>query len=167
MEATRPAGPADRELVAALARDARSDARAKRGGVLLVDEGLRQEPLETTLVTGSPDELVILGTIDDVAVGYALVQVRDLPSGERLGVVEELYVDPEGRGVSVGEAMMDDLVAFCRAAGAVGIDAVALPGDRATKNFFETFGLVARAIVVHRSLGDAPVAPVLPPALPR
>ena len=25
-------------------------------------------------------------------------------------------------------------------------------GDRATKNFFETFGLVARGIVVHRPL---------------
>ena len=27
-----------------------------------------------------------------------------------------------------------------------------LPGMRDSKNFFETFGLVARAIVVHRSL---------------
>ncbi len=159
MESTRPAGPDDRAVLAALARDARADARTKRGGVLLVDEGLRQEPLEATLLTGSPDEHVVLGTIDDTPVGYALVQVRVLPSGDRLGVVEELYVDPEGRDVSVGEAMMDDLVAFCRAAGCVGIDALALPGDRATKNFFETFGLVARAIVVHRSLSDAPVAP--------
>jgi ribosomal protein S18 acetylase RimI-like enzyme len=159
VESTRPAGPDDRGVVAALARDARADARTKRGGVLLVDEGLRQEPLESTLVTGAPDELLVLGTIDDVAVGYALVQVRVLPSGDRLGVVEELYVDPGARDVSVGEVMMDELVAFCREAGCVGIDALALPGDRSTKNFFETFGLVARAIVVHRSLRDAPVAP--------
>lgn len=159
MESIRPAGPDDRDLVAAMARDARADARTKRGGALLVDEGLRQEPLGTTLLTGDPDELVVLGLIDDVPVGYALVHVRDLPSGDRLGVVEELYVDPEARAVSVGEAMMDELVAFCRAAGAVGIDALALPGDRSTKNFFETFGLVARAIIVHRSLGDAPVDP--------
>jgi ribosomal protein S18 acetylase RimI-like enzyme len=159
VESTRPAGPDDRGVVAALARDARADARTKRGGVLLVDEGLRQEPLESTLVTGAPDELLVLGTIDDVAVGYALVQVRVLPSGDRLGVVEELYVDPGARDVSVGEVMMDELVAFCREAGCVGIDALALPGDRSTKNFFETFGLVARAIVVHRSLADAPVDP--------
>jgi hypothetical protein len=32
------------------------------------------------------------------------------------------------------------------------MDSLALPGDRATKNFFESFGLKARAIVVHRSL---------------
>jgi len=156
-------------VVAALARQARDDARTKRGGMLLVDEGLRQEPLESTLFTGRDDERVVVGTIDDIPVGYALVRIVVLPSGDRLGVVEELFVDPEGRGVSVGEVMMDDIVAFCRAAGCVGIDALALPGDRSTKNFFETFGLVARAIVVHRSLGDAPVEPrrvpgPLPPA---
>ena len=36
------------------------------------------------------------------------------------------------------------------------MDSLALPGDRATKNFFETHGLVARAITVHRRLTDPP-----------
>ena len=36
------------------------------------------------------------------------------------------------------------------AQGCFGVDSLALPGDRHTKNFFESFGLVARAIVVHR-----------------
>ena len=67
-------------------------------------------------------------------------------------MVDELFVEPEARGVGVGEAMMDLLVAWCVERGCVGIDAVALPGDRDTKNFFETFGLKARAIVVHRPL---------------
>lgn len=159
MEATRPAGPDDAEVVVALARQAREDARIKRGGPLLVDEGLRQEPLETTLLTSSPDERVVVGTVDDVPVGYGVIRITLLPSGERLGIVEELFVDPEARGVSVGESIMDDLVSFCRDRGCVGIDALALPGDRATKNFFETFGLVARAIVVHRALGTPPVKP--------
>jgi GNAT superfamily N-acetyltransferase len=160
VESTRRGGPDDRDELVALARRARADARTKRGGLLLVDEGLRQEPLDVTLLTDDPDEVVVLGLIDDVPVGYALARTVLLPSGDRLGIVEELYVDPEARDVSVGERLMDDVVAFCRDAGCVGIDAVALPGDRATKNFFETFGLVARAIVVHRSLSDAPVDPV-------
>lgn len=42
------------------------------------------------------------------------------------------------------------------AAGCLGIDALALPGNRETKNFFEASGLTARAIVVHRSLGGPP-----------
>ena len=47
---------------------------------------------------------------------------------------------------------MDAVLAWAGEQGCVGVDALALPGDRATKNFFETFGLVARAIVVHRDL---------------
>jgi GNAT superfamily N-acetyltransferase len=59
-------------------------------------------------------------------------------------------VEPEARGVSVGETMKDMLVAFCDERGCIGIDALALPGHRAAKNFFETAGFTARAIVMHR-----------------
>jgi len=46
---------------------------------------------------------------------------------------------------------------WCRAHDCRGIDAAALPGNRALKNFFERFGLTARAIVVHRALlGEEP-----------
>ena len=94
----------------------------------------------------------VVGTIDGVPVGYGASRLVDLADGTVLSEVSDLYVDPEARGVGVGEAMMDLLVAHATEAGAVGIDSLALPGDRETKNFFETFGLTARAIVVHRSL---------------
>ncbi len=45
--------------------------------------------------------------------------------------------------------MMNEVVASAKAAGCLGVDAVALPGDRNTKNFFESFGLKARLLVVH------------------
>jgi hypothetical protein len=48
--------------------------------------------------------------------------------------------------------MAGELVAFCAGRGCVGIDALALPGHRAAKNFFEESGFTARAIVMHRSL---------------
>ena len=48
---------------------------------------------------------------------------------------------------------MDHILAWARDHGCFGLDSLALPGDRATKNFFESFGLVARAIVVHKPLG--------------
>ena len=54
--------------------------------------------------------------------------------------------------LAVVGALAAPRVAHAQDAGAVGIDSLALPGDRETKNFFETFGLKARAIVVHRSL---------------
>jgi GNAT superfamily N-acetyltransferase len=80
------------------------------------------------------------------------LHLEHLADGTTLGVVDDLFVLPDGRGVGVGEAMMDLLLEFCATHGCTGIDAVALPGNRETKNFFETFGLVARAIVVHRDL---------------
>ncbi|MDH3754909.1 MAG: GNAT family N-acetyltransferase, partial [Acidimicrobiia bacterium] len=73
--------------------------------------------------------------------------------GSRLAVLEQIYVLPEARGVGVGESIMGEVEAFAQSQGCIGIDSLALPGDRATKNFFETFGLVARAITVHRKLG--------------
>jgi hypothetical protein len=47
---------------------------------------------------------------------------------------------------------MEAVLAWCDERGCFGVDALALPGNRETKNFFESFGLVARAIVVHRRL---------------
>jgi hypothetical protein len=48
--------------------------------------------------------------------------------------------------------MLDAVIAWCTERGCTGIDAHALPGNRDTKNFFETFGFTARLLVVHRSL---------------
>ena len=81
-----------------------------------------------------------------------MVRVDTLTDGGRLGVITDLYTMPGARGVGVGEAMMDHLIDWCTTQDCFGVDSVALPGDRHTKNFFESFGLVARALVVHRSI---------------
>ena len=47
---------------------------------------------------------------------------------------------------------MDAVLAWARERGCIGIDSLALPGNRDTKNFFETFGFTARLLVVHRKL---------------
>jgi hypothetical protein len=48
--------------------------------------------------------------------------------------------------------LLDAVIAWATGRKCIGIDSLALPGNRETKNFFESFGLVARAIVVHRPL---------------
>ena len=95
---------------------------------------------------------MVVGTIDGVVVGYAVARVERLGDGSRLGVVDDIFVEEEARGIGVGEAMMNDLVAWSRAKGCFGMDAMALPGHRLTKNFFEESGFTARKIVMHRSL---------------
>jgi hypothetical protein len=50
---------------------------------------------------------------------------------------------------------MNDLIAWCRARGCTGMDAMALPGHRQTKNFFEESGFTARKLVMHHRLDDS------------
>lgn len=152
MEAARPATPDDLGQVERLMALARDEVRAHRGGELLLRRQGRAGGV-TLPAPGDPDTAVVVGTIDGVVVGYGRARAETLTDGGRLGVVEELFVEPDARGVGVGEAIMEALLAFAADRGCFGVDAVALPGDRETKNFFERFGLTARAIVVHRSLG--------------
>lgn len=95
---------------------------------------------------------VYVATVDEHVLGYVVSRVGELMSGELLMTVEEIFVEPEARGVGLGSALLNCVVVDADALGCRGIDARALPGDRATKNFFESFGLVARAILVHKSL---------------
>ena len=155
MEASRVASEADVPRLVELATEALAELTPTRGGAIYSRREGRRPPFADRLVdeVRSPDHLVVMGTIDDIALGYGVVALESLHDESRLGVVSDLFVDPEARGVGVGEAMMDQIVAWCEKHGCVGVDALALPGNRHTKNFFETFGLVARAIVVHRPLG--------------
>lgn len=150
----RPATSAEVSVLADLARVAIDEKRPQRGGQLWLRTLGRAEPLEPTFEAElvDPDVCVLLGTIDGVPVGYGVVRREVLRDGSSLATVTDLFTLDGARGVSVGEVIMDGLVAWATSAGCTGIDAIALPGDRSTKNFFETFGLVARAIVVHRSL---------------
>jgi GNAT superfamily N-acetyltransferase len=83
-----------------------------------------------------------------------LARVEQLRNASCLGVIDDIFVEDEARGVGVGEAMMADLVAWCTEQGCVGIDAMALPGHRATKNFFEESGFTARKLVMHHVLKE-------------
>lgn len=104
-----------------------------------------------------PDRLIIAGTDGPTAVGVAslrAVRRRREPIGE----LELLYVEPEHRRGGVARAMLDLAVATCEEWGMYGIDAPALPGNRPAKSFFETAGMQARLLIMHRPLGDGPRA---------
>lgn len=156
MEAVRAATPEDLPAIAGLVEALRAELTPMRGGRLWsVREARDGRPEEVygALLT-DPQACVVVGTIDDVVIGFGVVTVETLADGGRLGVVSELFVDAEARAVGVGEAMLEAMVAFCTKAGCVGVDALALPGHRAAKNFFEESGFTARAIVMHHVLED-------------
>lgn len=155
MESARRAGPHDLNDVVRLAREGQAELRPNRGGAIWSVREARREPIDADIeaaVGGEPGLAAVVGLVDDVVVGYGTMHLETLHDEAVLAVVTDLFVTPEARGVGVGEAMMDLLIEEAEAVGAIGIDALALPGDRATKNFFERFGLTARAILVHRPL---------------
>ena len=154
MEAARPATAEDVARLAQLVGEAVGEQAEARGGRIWSAREARATPAEPSLaaLVEDPGALVVAGTVDGTVVGYAVAVTEELRTGERLGVVTDVYVEPGCREVGVGEALLDQVVAWCEAADCVGIDALALPGNRQTKNFFESFGFTARAIVVHRRL---------------
>jgi GNAT superfamily N-acetyltransferase len=145
----RPADEGDLPILVDLARAARLEQAEQRGGKLLVARHCRPEPLDLAFAEALQDPTTGLwsGTIDGVPVGYALVSADD-----DIAVIEELNVDPRARAVGVGEAMLDLIALWAKEQGCTGIDSFALPGNRETKNFFETFGMTARLLVLHRDL---------------
>jgi GNAT superfamily N-acetyltransferase len=154
IEAARPASTEDLPRLAELARAAIEELRATKGGEVWARREARQEPLETSLTADleNGDAIVLVGTIDDAAIGYAVAVIEQLFDGSELARLTDVYVEPEARGVGVGEMLLDAIVEWATDRHCVGIDSLALPGNRETKNFFESFGLVARAITVHRPL---------------
>ena len=152
--AARPATADDLPALAAMASAAIEELAPHRGGEVWRRQQARPVPPDASLEADlrAAEVHVVVGTIDGTPVGYGVVRVEVLRDGSRLGVISDLFTDEGARGVSVGEHVMEALVEWAQAQGCFGIDSLALPGDRETKNFFETFGLVARAIVVHRRL---------------
>jgi GNAT superfamily N-acetyltransferase len=154
MEGARPAGAADLTRLELLSRQARQELRPARGGAVFLASPAGNSRPELSAALADPRRGVWSGTIDGVVVGYAAAHDEELADGTRLGVIDDLFVEPEARGVGVGEALMDQILEWCTARGCGGVDAMALPGSRATKNFFEESGFTARLLVMHRRLGE-------------
>ena len=122
-----------------------------RGGEIWKARESRSEPIEHGLeaLLEDTNARMVVATIDEVVVGYAVVRLEHLGDGSVLGVIDDIFVEEGARQVGLGEAMINDLMAWCEERGCVGMDAMALPGHRATKNFFEESGFTARKLVMH------------------
>jgi ribosomal protein S18 acetylase RimI-like enzyme len=164
----------DLEALLAIAVAIEDELEPLRGGAVFLasrraDQRTHTERLVDDLVAlEAGQRLVVVGSIDDVVVGYASGRVapmatRTIPNSEsmsdssahdlkRLGVLDDLAVLPDARQVGVGEALLDLSFEWFRSQGCSGVDAYALPGQRETKNFFETFGMTARLLTVHIDL---------------
>ena len=157
LDAARPATDSDVDAIVGLAVELRAELAPMRGGAVWArrEAPVRQDAQAYRDLLERDDAHVVVGTFDGAVIGFAIVFVDGLHDGTHLGVIRELFVTPEARGVGVGEQMLELLLAWSEEHGCIGVDALALPGHRAAKNFFEGAGLTARALVMHRPF-DAP-----------
>ena len=95
--------------------------------------------------------ITVVGSIDNVIVGYLIAEQKQMHADGDIGVVRGLYVEEGARDVGVGDALIMHALDRFKDAGCVGVDSWALPGERDTKNFYEAHGFSARTIVVHHS----------------
>lgn len=137
----RAARPADDARVDELRRRAADEAAGRRGG---------PELLATTGPAPADTTSVLVAEVDGVVLAYASLERR----GDRL-VLSELFTEPRAREVGLGHALVEAAVDAARRLGCTAIESVALPGDRDTKNFFESHGMRARLLVVARDLDPA------------
>jgi ribosomal protein S18 acetylase RimI-like enzyme len=100
-------------------------------------------------------------SVDSDSHGLGLVSgVGSTVMGSLVGVhrsdsewfIVHVHVQPDARGVGLGDLMLSEFLSLIAARGATWCGAQALPGDRETKNLFERHGLVAQTIVVGRDL---------------
>jgi GNAT superfamily N-acetyltransferase len=100
------------------------------------------------------DACLLVGEYDRALVG--LLGATVVPAREGLAtraLVECCYVEALARGVGVGSALMASAVEWATTQGCAEVDALALPGDRATKQRLEAAGFTARLLTLSRRLG--------------
>ncbi len=151
MEAVRPAEAEDRQACTRLLAQALVGAAAMRGGAALVGDATPVTLLERWTASRKRTHLAV-GEYDGVVVGLGAATVAEAGGGRR-GLIECCYVEAGARGVGVGSALMEEAVTWCTARDCTDVDALALPGDRPTKQRLEAAGFTARLLTLSRRLG--------------
>ncbi|MGO9334956.1 MAG: GNAT family N-acetyltransferase [Acidimicrobiales bacterium] len=151
---TRVGNERDVRTLVELYRASREALVSERGGSVYLSKEAFGEPLEPHFAAIVHDDqwLVLLGTLDDVPVGLAVARLDEMSDSSLLATVEVVYADPAAREVGIKENLLKAAVDWAAQRGATGVDVKVLPGMRASKNFLEGAGFVARLLVMHRRL---------------
>ena len=94
-----------------------------------------------------------VAVIDDVVVGFLVGRIDDTTRG-RVFRIDRVYVLADARELGCGDELVAAAMARATAEDCRFMEAVALPGDRDTKNLYERAGVTARSITVSKRLSD-------------
>ena len=105
---------------------------------------VRRELYEEWL--SEPDAFVLLAEVDGEPVGYALVHLRGpeetWETGERIGVLETLTVQPDERGRGIGSALFECISAELRRLGVTELQVAVISKNAEALRFYERHGLL-------------------------
>lgn len=161
MESARPASPDELPRCVELLTAAREEVARQRGGLRLLggrpdgrsDGGGADEADALASWAEQPGHVLLAGLFDGAVVGIGAATAGERSEG--VGRIEACFVEPGARRVGVGAALLGALLDWLAGRGCVDVDAVALPGDRSTKQLLESAGFKARLLVLHRPGGPA------------
>ena len=113
---------------------------------LRLDASLRQR-------LHDPDAGTLVGGFDDHVLGVLLLDRRQVAEGRAIARITFVFVEPEARHIGIGEALIDAVVAWARAAGAPRHRRHRPARRPPHQEPLRAFGLKARALVTYRALG--------------
>jgi GNAT superfamily N-acetyltransferase len=151
VELARLAHPEDRQACTRLLSQALVAAESMRGGTALVGDATTVSLLDRWTQPGDNTQLLV-GEYEGAVVGLLAVTAAPGARGVTTGLIRCCYVESAARGVGVGTALLDAGVAWCAEKGCAVVDALALPGDRTTKQRLEGSGFTARLLTLSRRL---------------
>lgn len=91
--------------------------------------------------------------IDGVIVGFLIGRI-DRDRRGKVFRVDRVYVVEGARELGCGDDLLAMAIERATAEGCALLEAIALPGDRDTKNLYERAGITARSITVSKRLSD-------------
>jgi len=141
----RSATPADAEHCERLEAEARNNNAGARGAEAFFAE----QPIG--FLVGADAGFSLVAEIDNVIVGFITLHLTQVV-GECIATVIRVYVTARARRVGVGDALITSAKNTARQQKCSRFDALALPGDRDTKNLYERNGITARLIVATTKL---------------
>ena len=126
-----------------------TEARQETAGARGADAFFSEQPVG--FIVDNIEGFSLVAEVDGVTVGFATVRVTQV-GDRRVASIVRVYVTARARRVGVGDALIASARSVARERDCARIDAMALPGDRDTKNLYERNGLTARLIVATSAL---------------
>ncbi len=131
----------------------------RRGGAQLLGELGRPEKLVAKIFDQSEDAFRLTATLNSALSGIIWAKIITNAFGDRICYVPVFAVVKDARRCGVGALLFEALEKWVGSRNVSAIEFTTLPGDRHTKNFCESNGLVARSLKMHKAVGASATDP--------